>query len=208
MSRSGTRMNAFIRRGSMTKRKDPFGVQPDTEVWKWISRLVASGSACYGVGHGYRAVPNRSPTDGGERMNVRACERASEDEDALARAWLVWGRCGSFTGNRVSHAPFFVTKRKAAVGWRTLSKICLVLRRPPELLGYPVTVPRPTSVLQYTCRYSLAGHSHRANKCAADARRAAFLPAGRGMTRADRGRFNFFGKPSVAKIETPWFFKN
>lgn len=96
-----------VRRGCVTRRKDPFRVQPDTEVWKWISRLVASGSACYGVGHGYRA---------GSQPVAHQRSRASEDEDALARAWLVWGRCGSFTGNRVSHAPFFVTKRKAAAG--------------------------------------------------------------------------------------------
>lgn len=120
------------------------------------------------VGHGYRAVrfPTGRPPTRRARTKTLSRERDSFD------------RCGSFTGNRVSHAPFFVTKRKATMlctctytrihrRRRTFSKIWLVSRRPPELLGYPVTVPRPTSVLQYTCRYSLAGHSHRTNKCAA-----------------------------------------
>lgn len=113
------------------------------------------------VGHGYRAVrfPTGRPPTRRARTKTLSRERDSFD------------RCRSFTGSRVSHAPFFVTKRKAMIVYvcarRTLSKIWLVLRRPPELLGYPVTVSRPTSVLQYTCRYSLAGHSHRTNKCAA-----------------------------------------
>lgn len=57
------------------------------------------------VGHGYRAVrfPTGRPPTRRARTKTLSRERDSFD------------RCRSFTGNRVSHAPFFVTKRKAMI---------------------------------------------------------------------------------------------
>lgn len=102
-SRLGTD-ECVVRRCCVTRRKDPFRVQPDTEVWKWISRLVASGSACCGVWvTGTERFPTGRPPTRRARTKTLSRERDSFD------------RCRSFTGNRISHAPFFVTKRKAMI---------------------------------------------------------------------------------------------
>lgn len=125
---------------------------------------------------GIERFPTGRPPTASERARTKTLSRASVTR--------LRTRCGSFTGNRVSHAPFFVTKRKAAAGWPAGERLaksdwsCVGL---PELLGYPVTVPRPTSVPQYTCRYSLAEHSHLAQQVCRRARH--FFRLGRGIAR-------------------------
>jgi len=149
-------------------------------VWFCVLRCgsrVSSGSQP--VTHRWRRAYERTSV-----ASERGRRRSRASVTRLRPMWVIHGE------SRFARAIFRNEKesRGRLAGWRTLSKICLVLRRPPELLGYSVTVPRPTSVPQYTCRYSLAGHSHRANKCAADARRTAFLPTAgwRGLAVEDR----------------------